>query len=108
MAVSLWVAAALLLLSPAAALAHPAGVQAAVDYRVRVTALTPPVAGLAVRFIFDGSRLELRNDTGRTVEVIGYQGEPMLRARRGGVWHNARAPSLYVDRPAAAGPAGAD
>jgi hypothetical protein len=107
MAVSLWVAA-VLLLSPAPALAHPAGVQAAVDYRIRVTALTPPVAGLAVRFVFDGSRLELSNGTGRTVEVIGYQGEPMLQVRPDGVWHNIRAPSLYVDRPAAAGPAGAD
>jgi hypothetical protein len=105
---SLCVAVAPLLLSPAPALAHPGGVQAAVDYRVRVTALTPPVAGLAVRFVFDGSRLELRNDTGRTVEVIGYQGEPMLQVRPDGVWHNTRAPSLYADRPAAAGPAGAD
>jgi hypothetical protein len=78
--------------------AHPAGIQTAVDYRTRVTAIAPALAGLRARYVADGSRLELRNDTGRTIEIVGYQGEPMLQVRPDGVWRNTRAPSLYVDR----------
>lgn len=93
------VCAVMVVLVPAVpAQAHPAGIQAAVDYRTRITAITPAVAGVRVRYIADGSRLELRNDSGRTIEVVGYQGEPMLRVRPDGVWQNTRAPSLYVDK----------
>ncbi len=90
------------------ALAHPGGVQAAVDYRTRVTAITPDVPGLRVRFVADGSRLELRNDTGRTVEILGYQGEPMLQVRTDGTWENTRSPSRYLDQPGAVPKAGTD
>ena len=77
--------------------AHPAGVQVAVDYRTRVTGIMPAVAGVRGRYVADGSRLELQNDSGRTIEVLGYQGEPMLQVRPDGVWRNILAPSLYVD-----------
>jgi hypothetical protein len=87
------------MLAPAVpAQAHPPGTQAAVDYRTRVTAITPAVAGVQARYVADGSRLELGNDSGRTIEVIGYQGEPMLQVRPDGVWQNTHAPSLYVDK----------
>jgi hypothetical protein len=101
-------ACALMIVLPAApAQAHPAGTQPAVDYRTRVTAITPAMAGVRARYIADGSRLELRNDSGRTIEVVGYQGEPMLQVRPDGVWQNTRAPSLYVDKVGAAtNPAG--
>jgi hypothetical protein len=90
--------AVLIVLVPAApAQSHPAGIQAAVDYRTRVTGVVPAVAGIQVRYIADGSRLELRNDSGHTFEVVGYQGEPMLQIRPDGVWQNVLAPSLYVD-----------
>jgi hypothetical protein len=90
--------ALMVVLVPAApAQAHPAGIQAAVDYRTRVTAIVPAVAGIQARYIADGSRLELRNDSRRTIEVLGYQGEPMLQVRPDGVWQNTLAPSLYVD-----------
>jgi hypothetical protein len=90
--------AVLVVLVPAApAQAHPAGIQTAVDYRTRVTAVVPAVAGIQARYIADGSRLELRNDSGHTIEVLGYQGEPMLQVRPDGVWQNTLAPSLYVD-----------
>jgi hypothetical protein len=60
-------------LVPAVAVqAHPAGIQVAVDYRTRVTAIVPAVAGVWARHVADGSRLELRNDSGRTIEVVGY------------------------------------
>ncbi len=97
-AVVLACAAVVVLVPAVPAQAHPAGVQATVDYRTRVTTITPAVAGVRARYVADGSRLELRNDSRRTIEVVGYQGEPMLQVRPDEVWRNTRAPSLYVDR----------
>lgn len=89
---------AVAVLGPAVpAQAHPPGIQVAVDYRTVVTGIVPALTGVRARYVADGSRLELRNDSGRTVEVLGYQGEPMLQVRPDGVWQNTRAPSLYVD-----------
>lgn len=85
--------------------AHPATVQLAVDYQTRVTAVP---AGVDVRFVADGSRLELRNHSGRVVEVLGYQGEPWIQLRADGVWVNTRAPAQYLDLPASPEKAAAD
>lgn len=87
----------LMIAAPAAA--HPAGVPAATDYRTSVRGLTPAVPGLVVRFVADNSQLELTNATAQTVQVAGYQGEPLLQVRPDGVWHNTRSPSLYLDQP---------
>jgi hypothetical protein len=84
-------------LPAAPAAAHPAGVQAATDYRTLANGISPAVPGVRVRFIDHGSRLELSNDAGRTIDVLGYSGEPFLQVRHDGVWYNTRSPSLYVD-----------
>ena len=39
----------------AAASAHPGGVQAATDYRTRVTGIYPPVPGMHLHFVDEGS-----------------------------------------------------
>src|SRR5262245_48585948 len=91
--------AGMLALTSTPASAHPASVQLGVDYRTRVTAVSPATVGIEVRFVADGSRLELRNHTGRVVEVLGYQGEPWLQVRPDGVWVNTRAPAQYLDLP---------
>jgi hypothetical protein len=96
-------------LGPAApAPAHPAGVQPAVDYRTVVTGIEPSTPGFEVRFLPDASVLQVRNRTGATVEVLGYQGEPWWRIGTDGVWENTLAPSRFADHPAAAAAAGAD
>jgi hypothetical protein len=99
LAVCAFVVPAVLALSASPVSAHPGDIQLAVDYRTRVTAVTPARSGVEVRFVADGSRLELRNHTGRTVEVAGYQGEPWLQVRTDGVWLNTRSPSQYLDQP---------
>ena len=43
-----------------------------------MTAVSPAAAGLRVRAVEAGARLELTNHTGTTVEVLGYQNEPYL------------------------------
>ena len=87
----------LAVLVPAApAAAHEPGA-AASDQRVRIVAITPPVPGLTVRYVEAGALLELRNDTGRTIEVLGYLGEPLLRLGPDSVVRNTAAPSWTVN-----------
>jgi hypothetical protein len=85
--------AGLATLGPAApASAHEPGAAAA-DQRVRIVAITPVVPGLTVHFVEAGALLELRNSTGRQIEVLGYFSEPLVRVGPGGVDHNVAAPS---------------
>lgn len=84
---------ALAVAAPAAA--HGADAPDATNYRTAVTSITPPVAGLSVRAIEAGARLELTNRTGRVVEVLGYAGEPYLQVRPDGVFENVNSPATY-------------
>ncbi len=93
------VVAAGALLAPAApASAHGGDAPDATAYRTTVTGITPALPGLRVRTVEAGARLELTNDTGRTVEVLGYAGEPYLEVRPDGAYENVRSPAAYVNR----------
>ena len=59
--------------------------------------MTPSVAGLDVAVRDFDDRLELRNDTGRTIEILGYEGEPYLEFRSGRVFRNTRSPATYLN-----------
>lgn len=82
----------------APALAHGADAPDGTDYRTEVTALTPALPGLTVRTIEAGARLELTNRTGRTIEVLGYAGEPYLEVRPDGVYENQNSPATYLNQ----------
>ncbi|MGC4808950.1 hypothetical protein ACLQ29_00275 [Micromonospora sp. DT228] len=86
------------LLTAAPAAAHGADAPDGTDYRTRTTGVTPQRPGLEVRVVEAGARLELTNDTGRAVEVIGYSGEPYLRVTPDGVFENSRSPATYLNR----------
>ncbi|MBO0870874.1 MAG: hypothetical protein J2P15_20155 [Micromonosporaceae bacterium] len=79
------------------AAAHSADVPVASDYRSAVTGISPPLPGLTVRSIEAGARLELVNHTGRTIEVLGYSGEPYLQIAPDGVYQNADSPATYIN-----------
>jgi hypothetical protein len=81
----------------APALAHGADAPDGTDYRTRITAVTPAVPGLAVRTIEAGARLELTNHSGRTIEVLGYSGEPYLEVRPDGVYENVNSSATYLN-----------
>jgi hypothetical protein len=108
-------ACAVTLLGAAPAAAHGADAPDGSDYRTRTTGIAPARPGLEVRVIEAGARLELTNRTGRTIEVIGYSGEPYLRVGPDGVFENSRSPATYLNRtitgdtalPAEADPAAA-
>jgi hypothetical protein len=97
------VAVALLALATAAtgALAHGGG---GTDYTSEIRAVAPPGADIDVEVLDRDDRLALRNDSGRTVVVEGYGGEPYARLLPDGtVEVNRNSPALYLneDRNAA-------
>src|SRR5215475_15374745 len=84
----------LLLATATPAFAHGADAPDATNYRVTITAL-PALAGVEVRTIEAGARLQLTNHSGRNVEVLGYANEPYLEIRPDGVYQNYHSPATY-------------
>jgi len=101
------------ILAPATpAFAHDGDTPDATAYRTTITGISTPEQGLRVRTVEAGARLELTNETGHSVEVLGYSGEPYLDVRPDGTWQNVNSPAAYVNEtssgdhpmPAAADP----
>jgi hypothetical protein len=92
------------LLGPATpAAAHGGEAPDATAYRITVTGISPPRPGLTVRAVEAGTRLELTNDTGRPVEILGYSGEPYLEVRPDGTYENVNSPATYRNQTLAGG-----
>ncbi|MET8154484.1 hypothetical protein ACIBSW_31985 [Actinoplanes sp. NPDC049668] len=89
------VLAGALLLPAGPAFAHGGDAPDATSYRTRVSGISPAEPGLTVRAVEAGARLELVNRTGRTVEVLGYDGEPYLEVRPDGAFENVNSPATY-------------
>jgi hypothetical protein len=63
-----------------------------------VKTITPKVDGLIVRVVQGDDQLHVRNDTGREVVIMGYEGEPYLRFQADGdVLRNANSPATYLN-----------
>jgi hypothetical protein len=60
--------------------------------------VTPATRGVVVRAVDLGNRLELENDTGHDVVVLGYDGEPYLRVGPRGTFENTHSPAVYLNR----------
>jgi hypothetical protein len=90
------VLAAGLLLAPGAAGHGPVG--GGQGYVSTVAGLQPPVLGVLVSVLGGDDRLRLANYSGKTIEVLGYEGEPFLRFGKDGVYENLRSPATYLSR----------
>ncbi len=86
------------------------------NYRSNITSIAPNVPGLSLEVLEFADRLVLRNHTGKTVTVYGYQGEPYARVLGDGtVQLNRRSPAYYLNQnfyasvnvPSSASPAAA-
>jgi hypothetical protein len=82
----------------APAAAHGVGGIRPTNFETRVLSVLPEVAGITVRAIDLGDRLEIENTTDRDVVVLGYEDEPYLRVGPRGAFENRRSPSTYVNR----------
>ncbi len=68
------------------------------EYRSNITAIAPNVSGLSVEVLEFADRLLLRNHTGRTVTIYGYEGEPYARVLANGTAEqNVRSPATYLN-----------
>lgn len=89
--------------SPAAASGDHSGMGPdARFYRSWVTSVEPAVPGLDVTVTRTGEQVTVTNRTGRTVEVVGYAGEPYLRLTAAGVEENAASVSAHLNARVAA------
>jgi hypothetical protein len=89
--------AAIVASAPPAVAHEVSGVEPS-NFETTVHGTSPTVRGLTVRSIDLGNELELRNETGGDVVVLGYQGEPYLLVGPGGVLENRRSPATYLNR----------
>jgi hypothetical protein len=68
-------------------------------YRSTITAVQPSVPGVSLQVLEFADRLLLRNRSGQTVVVYGYQGEPYARVLADGtVQLNTRSPAYYLNQ----------
>jgi hypothetical protein len=107
-AVTAGVGLALAVAGPASA--HGGDAPDGTNYRTVVNGIDGSLPGVSVRAVEAGARLELTNRSGRTVEVLGYDGEPYLEVRPDGVYENANSPATYLNETLQGGevPPGAD
>jgi hypothetical protein len=87
-------ALAALIVVPAVA-AHGGG--GALGFRSSVTSIAPAVFGVDAVVLDADDRLQLTNDSGKTLAVLGYEGEPYLEFRDGRVYRNALSPATYLN-----------
>lgn len=86
-----------LLAAPPAGAHNVSGV-GATNYLTTLDGVSPETAGITVRVVEAGSRLELTNTNDQEVVVLGYEDEPYLRIGPDGVFENQRSPATYLNR----------
>jgi hypothetical protein len=69
------------------------------NFLSKLRSVAPETRGLEVEVLHRGDELEVKNETGKTLLVEGYGGEPYLRFLPGGtVLENQRSPATYLNQ----------
>jgi hypothetical protein len=82
--------------SPASA--HGLGGLTPTNYESVLQSVSPHVDGVSVHVSDLGTKVEVTNDSGHELVVLGYAGEPYLRIGPRGVFENTRSPATYLNR----------
>lgn len=82
--IAMIVAAATLVLTAAPAAAHTVSGSSPTNFSSEILSVSPSVPGLDLRLLDLGEKVELTNDTGGDIVVLGDDGKPHLRAGNGG------------------------
>ncbi len=77
--------------------AHGGNGGRASDYRIEITGFDGDPAGIEVRPVELGNRMELIRTTAKEVQILGYEGEPYLRLGADGVFENTNSPAHYLN-----------
>jgi hypothetical protein len=68
------------------------------DYRSDITSVMPSVPGLSFQVLEFADRILMRNHSGKTVTIYGYEGEPYARVLANGTAEqNVRSPATYLN-----------
>jgi hypothetical protein len=89
--------AAMVLAPATAASAHGGNGGATSDYRIEVTGFEGDSAGIEVRPVELGNRMELVRTSAHEVQILGYEGEPYLRLDADGVFENVNSPAHFIN-----------
>jgi len=84
------------LLPVGAARAHPGSTLT--GYVSTVSAVVPNVLGVNALVLGGDDRLRISNYSGKTIVILGYEGEPYLRFDTSGVYANVRSPAAHLNR----------
>jgi hypothetical protein len=87
------------LLTAVPASAHTVSGGGSTNFRSDLLSVTPGIAGLDVRVVENGRRMQLVNTGPVDVIVLGYGGEPYLRVGPAGVFENRRSPAVSANTP---------
>jgi hypothetical protein len=69
------------------------------NYRSLITSISPSFPGLSLQVLQFSDRLALRNASGQTVTILGYEGEPYARVQANGtVEVNKRSPAYVLNQ----------
>ena len=81
---------------PAGSNAHPGS--ALTGYVSTASAVVPNVLGVNALVLGGDDRLRVSNYSGKTIVILGYQGEPYLRFDKTGVYANTFSPAAHLNR----------
>ena len=87
-----------LVMGAAPASAHTASGPRPTNYLTSLGSISPRIAGVTVRIVDLGNKIQVSNRTATDLVVLGYLGEPYLRVGPRGVYENLRSPATYQNR----------
>jgi hypothetical protein len=96
--VTVVIAATIVMAGAAPASAHTVAGTGATNFKTTLRRVAPTIAGLHVKVIEAGSRIEVTYTGAKTIYVLGTLEEKFLRIDRRGVFENLNSPYTYITK----------